>query len=141
MDGQGNLYGTTGGGGAYGFGTVFELTPNPDGTWTETILHSFEQYDPGGNGPVGGVVIDSAGKLYGTAENAGAHGYGTIFELSRENGDWVEEPLFSFDFTDGASPYAGPTMDWRGEPVRNRGSGLQPDTGHQRLDGTGTAQL
>ena len=114
VDAQGNVYGATSGGGVYGYGTVFELTPEADNTWTETILHSFQQYDPGGNDPVGGVVIDSAGNIYGTAEKAGAYGYGTIFELSRENGDWVEEPLFSFDFTDGASPYAGPTMDGAG---------------------------
>jgi len=41
IDGKGNLYGTTWGGGAYGYGTVFELATDSGGTWTETILHNF----------------------------------------------------------------------------------------------------
>jgi len=41
IDGLGNLYGTTWAGGAYGYGTVFEVSPVGDGSWTETILHSF----------------------------------------------------------------------------------------------------
>ena len=41
FDAAGNLYGTTGSGGAYGPGTVFKLTPNADGRWTESVLHSF----------------------------------------------------------------------------------------------------
>src|SRR6266702_2010809 len=41
FDGAGNLYGTTVGGGAFGGGTVFKLTPNSDGSWTESVLHSF----------------------------------------------------------------------------------------------------
>jgi uncharacterized repeat protein (TIGR03803 family) len=38
FDQSGNLYGTTSEGGAHGFGTVFELTPNSDGSWTESVL-------------------------------------------------------------------------------------------------------
>ena len=43
FDAAGNLYGTTCGGGAYGRGTVFELTPNGDGSWTKRVLHSFRR--------------------------------------------------------------------------------------------------
>ena len=41
FDTNGNLYGTTTQGGDYGGGTVFKLAPNGDGTWTESVLHSF----------------------------------------------------------------------------------------------------
>lgn len=83
-DAAGDLYGTTqyGGGriscdGATGCGTVFEIAP--DGT--ETILHKFKGSADGAN-PVGGLVADAAGHLYGTTYNGGAYGYGTIFEIT-----------------------------------------------------------
>src|SRR5437763_11204637 len=63
MDKQGNLYGVTIGGGAYGYGTVFELSPNADGTWAETILHSFMANDINGSLPTGTLLLDAAGNL------------------------------------------------------------------------------
>lgn len=78
-DAGGNLYGSTGGGGEYGFGIVFELTPASDGSWTKKVLHTFEGAD--GEGP-GGLVLDSAGNLYGATGGGGANGYGTVFELT-----------------------------------------------------------
>ena len=69
-DSAGNLYGTTTEGGIhfeqcqYGCGTVFELSPQQGGGWTEKILHSFAYSD--GAYPGGGVVFDAAGNLYGT---------------------------------------------------------------------------
>src|ERR1700690_2714157 len=61
FDAAGNLYGTTGGG-----GTVFELTANADGTWTEKVLYSFCSLTncSDGNGPSAGLIFDSAGSLY-----------------------------------------------------------------------------
>lgn len=41
LDGAGNLYGTTSGGGTHYDGTVFELSPQPDGTWKEAVLYNF----------------------------------------------------------------------------------------------------
>jgi uncharacterized repeat protein (TIGR03803 family) len=64
LDKKGNLYGTTIGGGANEYGTVFELTPGVDGQWTETILYNFPS-GPGDGFQPTGVVIDSAGNLYG----------------------------------------------------------------------------
>ena len=50
------------GGGAFGYGTVFELTPNGDGSWTESVLHSFNDSD--GNNPyLSGVIFDEAGGI------------------------------------------------------------------------------
>jgi uncharacterized repeat protein (TIGR03803 family) len=50
FDTAGNLYGTTEGGGDYGKGTVFELTPEEGGGWTEKKLHNF--YNNGTDGSV-----------------------------------------------------------------------------------------
>jgi hypothetical protein len=54
--------------------------PNPDGSWTETVLHQFNATD--GYGPDSGLVFDKAGNLYGTTLSGGAYGYyGVVFEL------------------------------------------------------------
>jgi uncharacterized repeat protein (TIGR03803 family) len=96
LDAAGNLYGTTYGGGVHGFGTVFELSPMAGGGWTETILHSFN--NPGdGYTPVAGLVLDSAGNLYGTTVEGGRYNSGTVFELSpTAGGVWTEKILHHF---------------------------------------------
>ena len=80
MDAAGNLYGTTFGDGAYGFGSVFKLTPTGEG-WIYTDLHDFT----GGNDgryPAGSVVFDQAGNFYGTTTGGGAYGYGVVWEIT-----------------------------------------------------------
>lgn len=76
-DAAGHLYGTTYGGGASGWGTVFEIDP----TGKETVLYSFAGAADGAS-PEGGLVQDAAGHLYGTTKYGGAFGAGTVFELS-----------------------------------------------------------
>jgi uncharacterized repeat protein (TIGR03803 family) len=74
VDGNGNLYGTTEIGGANGAGAVFELTPSPSGGWTEQVLYSFTGFVPtDGNFPLGGLVFDAKGNLYGTTMGGGAN--------------------------------------------------------------------
>jgi uncharacterized repeat protein (TIGR03803 family) len=108
LDTQGNLYGTTEHGGAYNQGTVFELTPSG----TETILWSFGNGTDGAN-PIGGVILDAMGNLYGTTANGGAYGEGTVFELMPS---WTETILHSFENNDidGIHPYAGLVVDTNG---------------------------
>ncbi|MFZ1010084.1 MAG: choice-of-anchor tandem repeat GloVer-containing protein [Candidatus Sulfotelmatobacter sp.] len=88
-----------------GFGSVFELTPGTNNTWTEKVLYSF---DPGSGGilPYRGVVRDPAGNLYGTTAQGGAYFNGTVFELvAGSNGSWTEKTLYSFTgVNDGADP-------------------------------------
>jgi uncharacterized repeat protein (TIGR03803 family) len=79
-DASGALYGTTGGGGLYGFGMVFKLTASSNGTWTEEVLHSFNDND--GRQAEGGVILDAAGNVYGTTYWAGAFGEGLVFEIT-----------------------------------------------------------
>jgi uncharacterized repeat protein (TIGR03803 family) len=101
-DHNGNLYGTTstGGDGACsgGCGTVFELTPNPDGGWTETRLYTFTGSNDGAF-PGTGVIFDRAGNLYGTTIHGGASGDGVVFRLSpTTQGDpWTQTVLYNFD--------------------------------------------
>jgi uncharacterized repeat protein (TIGR03803 family) len=115
FDTSGNLFGTTLLGGAHDFGTVFELTPKTGGGWTEKILHNFN--GPDGYYPQGGVILDASGNLYGTTSGGGAHGVGTVFELTRKaGGGWTEKVLHSFNAggKDGYDPYAGLTFDVSG---------------------------
>jgi len=112
---QGNLYGTTNGGGANNYGTVFELAPNGQGGWKETVLHSFNHSGDDGFFPVGALIFDAAGALYGTANQGGAHNSGTAFELAPDgHGGWAQTVLHSFDGRDGYEPSAGLIFDAAG---------------------------
>jgi uncharacterized repeat protein (TIGR03803 family) len=114
VDPAGNLYGMTSGGGAYGAGTVFKLTPNGDGIWTESVLHSFNGTD--GSTPYASLILDTAGNLYGTTSAGGAHSYGTVFTLvPNGDGNWTESVLYSFRNDPGAYPYAGLVFDGHGK--------------------------
>jgi uncharacterized repeat protein (TIGR03803 family) len=64
FDAHGNLYGTTSGGGVYGGGTVYQLTPHATGAWSETLIHNFSPSGNEGDGPFGGLVFDLQGNLY-----------------------------------------------------------------------------
>jgi len=117
FDQAGNLYGTTTGGGLYGSGTVFELSPQAGGGWTEMILHSFH-YDGNtyfdGSDPVAGVTFDSSGNFYGTTLNGGTHNRGAVFEMEPTGaGGWTEEVIYAFAETvgDGVGPAAGVITD------------------------------
>jgi uncharacterized repeat protein (TIGR03803 family) len=117
FDKAGNLYGTTSGGGAYGAGTVFELSPTDEGGWTEKILHSFNFDGNDGSYPLARLIFDAAGNLYGTTDQGGIFGDGTAFELVRSSdGVWTEKILHNFGHgEDGAFPFfAGLIFDAAG---------------------------
>jgi len=135
-DKVGNLYGTTLFGGnapncplSIGCGTVFELSPNGSGGWTETVIYSFcSNYVPGdcvdGFKPEAGLLLDQFGNLYGTSAGGGnslncgtgLYGCGTIFQLSpAQGGSWSETVLYNFcanyvnrQCLDGFSPVSQP---------------------------------
>ena len=117
FDAAGNLYGTTRLGGAYGSGTVFELSPVSGGQWTETLVHSFGSSSTDGSDPVhGGVAIDAAGNLYGTTFYGGQNSVGQVFKLTFARGEWRKSILHSFarGVGIGAYPEAGVTIDGSG---------------------------
>jgi uncharacterized repeat protein (TIGR03803 family) len=112
LDTAGNLYGTTGYGGAYGHGTVFKI----DTAGNETIVHSFAAGKDGAR-PNAGLVEDTAGNLYGTTQYGGQgcdrQGCGTVFRVSAGG---VETVLYRFgDIPDGASPLGGVALDSAGD--------------------------
>ncbi|HUB27074.1 MAG TPA: choice-of-anchor tandem repeat GloVer-containing protein [Tepidisphaeraceae bacterium] len=108
MDSSGNLYGTTSGGGTHDDGTIFEIV---NGSNTITTLASFDGTD--GANPYDGVIMDSSGNLYGTAESGGADGLGDVFELP--SGTGTISVLGSFDGTNGEGPASGLTIDSSGD--------------------------
>jgi uncharacterized repeat protein (TIGR03803 family) len=100
LDANGNLYGTVPF--AYGYhGAVYELTMSSSG-WTFQVIHNLQQGD--GSIPYAGLIIDSAGKLYGATTGLGANGGGTAFELTPSDGGWSFSVLYSF----GGANYGGP---------------------------------
>jgi uncharacterized repeat protein (TIGR03803 family) len=115
LDSAGNLYGTTAGGGPSNNGTVFKLSPDGAGGWTETILHAFNGTD--GSLPIlAPLVADAHGNLYGVTQGycyRGTCGNGTVYELShRLNGSLSFKVLHSFGHT--ALPDAGVILDKAG---------------------------
>jgi len=94
FDSAGNLYGVTNYGGKYNHGEVYQLTPS-NGGWSESIIYTFGEHDP--SQPVGGVVFDQAGNLYGTTRFGGAgFGYGAVFQLTPSGQGWTENTLYEF---------------------------------------------
>ncbi len=79
FDAAGNLYGNAQDGG-FGVGIVYRLSPKANGTWKETTLLTFN--DENGSQPVGDLLLDAAGNLYGSAYLAGKYSGGVVFELS-----------------------------------------------------------
>ena len=99
-DSAGNLFGTTLAGGDFGDGTVFEVEKD---SGTVTTVASFEGSN--GAGPIGGVVVDDAGDLFGTTSSGGAANMGTIFEVDAATHSITD--LYTFSGSDGANPHAG----------------------------------
>jgi uncharacterized repeat protein (TIGR03803 family) len=125
LDGNGNVYGTTQFGGIKntacpnGCGTVYELIPGSNGQWTETVLHTFTG-GTGGAQPLGGLISDGTGDLYGTTSSGGTStncpgGCGTVFELTpATGGNWTWHELFSFNGTGGQMPVGRLALDGAG---------------------------
>jgi uncharacterized repeat protein (TIGR03803 family) len=125
FDQQGNLYNNTRYGGAYGAGTVFQLTPNLDGTWTESVLYSFTGGSDGGYPILDGLTFDAAGNLYGSANQGGRYGLGVVYKLApNSDGTWTESVLHQFTGrNDGNSPFGKLIFDTAGNLYGVSGDG------------------
>jgi uncharacterized repeat protein (TIGR03803 family) len=106
-DTAGNFYGTTGNGGASGFGTVFKVTPSGQ----ETVLYSFTGGTDGSIPLYGSLVRDAAGNLYGTTPSGGTSDFGVVFKLDTTGAETV---LHSFSGADGKIPYGTLAVDKSG---------------------------
>jgi uncharacterized repeat protein (TIGR03803 family) len=106
-DKKGNLYGLTQNGGANGVGALFKIASNG----TETVLYSFADGNDGAY-PVGGLIADKKGNLYGATAGGGPSGEGTVFKLAP---DGTETVLYAFTgAADGGVPNAGVISDKTG---------------------------
>ncbi|MGH9499113.1 MAG: choice-of-anchor tandem repeat GloVer-containing protein [Terriglobales bacterium] len=137
-DASGNLYGTASLGGISGGGTVFKVSPDGDGTWTETTLYSFCPDDillhhcPDGFRPVTGVTFDKAGNLYGTASAGGfADKWGVLYKLSPppSGDDWTETTLYKFVGTGGGQPLSVVSFDESGNAYATASTGAPNSPG------------
>src|ERR1035438_3200534 len=116
-DSAGNLYGTTYGGGASGYGVVYKV----DAAGHETVLYTFTG-GPDGMWLYAGVIRDSAGNLYGTTYGGGAANAGVVFKLDTAGNETV---LYNFTGgTDGAGPQAGVIRDSAGNLYGTAGGGI-----------------
>ncbi len=110
FDQAGNIYGTANRGGAQGYGVVYKLVAS-GGTWSETVIYSFE----GGadqSSPVAGVIFDESGNLYATSSGFWIGGNGAAFQLTPSGSGWTENTLHTFQGgNDGSEPNAGFIFD------------------------------
>ena len=123
FDAAGNLYGNAfyGGDPDYGSGVIFELSPpaSSGGAWTQKVLYAFDSGSGmDGANPVGNLVFDAAGNLYGGTAGGGAgsiycgeSGCGVVFQLKPpaiSGGSWTESVIYEF-FTTGTTDGFGPS--------------------------------
>ncbi len=120
FDKAGNIYGTasvgglTHGCGGVGCGIVFELERS-GGSWTQSVIYTFNGGNDDGSFPNGGVIFDQSGNLYGTTFAGGSSGMGTVFQLVPSGSGWEENTLYNFQgLTDGSQPNAGLIFDASG---------------------------
>jgi len=114
FDPSGNLYGATSNGGQGGGGTVFKLTPS-GGSWTYSLIYSFAGNKYNYCGPLGTLVMDGVGNLYGTTYCDGAYGLGNVFKLTPSGNSWTYTSLHDFTFgSDGGAPICNVVFDANG---------------------------
>jgi uncharacterized repeat protein (TIGR03803 family) len=110
FDSTGNMFGTTAAGGADDSGTVYELVQS-GGSWTQRVLYSFTGQSDGYH-PIGALIQDGAGNLYGSTAGGGSGGGGTVFELSLVGDNWTYKLIHSLSGNGG--PVAALSMDGLG---------------------------
>jgi uncharacterized repeat protein (TIGR03803 family) len=124
---DGKLYGTTGGGGLYQYGTVWQLTPHASGKWSEKVLRNFKIHDPDGDEPTCTLTLDPAGNLYGsTTQDGGPYTYGTVFEMQLGSNGWKLTVIYGFGKDDQANgPFGGVIKDQAGNLYGVGGSAFE----------------
>jgi uncharacterized repeat protein (TIGR03803 family) len=129
FDSKGNLYGATNAGGTDGQGTVYQVSPQAGGGWTESVLYSFLVGQSDGADPLSGPIMDARGNLYGATYHGGNDGAGVVYKLSpKSDSTWSESVLHSFNAEAGSGdaldPQSSLTFDAHGDLY-----GTTPDGG------------
>ncbi|MGA2902230.1 MAG: choice-of-anchor tandem repeat GloVer-containing protein [Candidatus Korobacteraceae bacterium] len=112
IDRSGDLYSVFALGGPYGYGAVYQLSPSGSG-WTERTIYGFTGGSDGAQ-PMGGLILDSAGNLYGETTGRGNGGGGTLFELSPAGDGWTFYMLYGLSGSYGGGPSEKPILDAAG---------------------------
>ena len=113
-DNHGNLFAATWNSGPEGGGVAIQLSPVGEG-WNASLVYAFLGAGANPAGPTYSLTSDGAGNLYGATESDGTFNYGTIFELSYQNGTWVYTLLHDFTGgSDGAYPSSKVILDSQG---------------------------
>jgi uncharacterized repeat protein (TIGR03803 family) len=112
LDSKGAIYGVTALGGAFNQGTVYKFVPAANGQLaTESLLFSFGGSSTTGTSPIGNLIFDAGGNIYGVTNTGGsANDYGVVYSLSPTKATWTESILFTFTKASGANPVAG--LSW-----------------------------
>ncbi len=112
IDGAGNVYGETGGGGANNYGTVYQLQA-VNGGFNYSIIYNYNSQS-GNPVPVTSLTADSAGNLYGCNVSAGPNVFGVAFKLTPAQGSWNFTLLYNFSEDQGYQMNAKPLLDSQG---------------------------
>jgi uncharacterized repeat protein (TIGR03803 family) len=115
FDADGEIYGTTQGGGTNGTGTVYRLSPKSGGGWTEKVIYTFSATGADGTAPSAGMTIAADGTMYSTTPDGGAYGAGTVFSLKKTSKGWKQTVIQNLNGSStGGFPYEGLLMDTAG---------------------------
>jgi len=120
LDKSGNLWGTTLTGGTAGLGTIFELSPSSNGSWTEKVAFNFISGATGWE-PYAGLVMDAEGNFYGTTFYGGSSGAGLVFKMTPSSDGMLSETVIhqfegctATECPDGFYPFGGLVFDSSG---------------------------
>jgi len=131
LDEAGNIYGTTSGGGAKNYGTVYMLslitTGKKKGQWKERILHPFAD-NSGGSLPRAGILFNGPGTICLTTWSSGYRGAGTIYQLSGYRFRY-KGAVWRFHYADGAHPQGSLIRDSAGNLYGTTSSGGSSNAG------------
>ena len=129
LDSAGSLYGVTFAGGAYNQGTVYKFVPAANGNpATESILYSFGGTTASGKTPIGNLLFDASGNIYGVTTYGGSKSSnGIVYELSPATPTWTETVLYTFTKTSGANPLGGLTWNPTNGVLYGSTSALNPN--------------
>jgi len=112
FDANGEIYGTTQGGGTNGTGTVYRLSPKSGGGWTEKVIYNFSATGADGNSPSAGMTIAPDGTMYSTTPDGGTFSGGVIFSLQKTAKGWKQTVIHNINFpSEGGFPYEGLMRD------------------------------
>ena len=115
FDANGEIYGTTQGGGINGTGTVYRLSPKSGGGWTEKVIYNFSATGADGTAPSAGMTIAADGTMYSTTPDGGAFEAGTVFSLKKTSKGWKQTVIQNLNgSSNGGFPYEGLMMDTAG---------------------------